>query len=237
MAQICQRFSHQANATKQVTYNRIRNALRTIGANPSVLMSTPALMPRKPRETTVTDVDFERVFRVARPACQLAMLLAREAGLRQGTLLRLNLSNVNFERREITGRTKRSSTYNVPMTQRLYERLLWAAQGVRDRQQPLISQYKQRVDGSNYHPWYISQMLREAQKWAGMPKAGWTLHDLRRTAARRLYEATGDLRKVQRFLAHANPQMTLWYLGNMAVELLPEEVETITPRKEGTHGA
>ena len=37
-------------------------------------------------------------------------------------------------------------------------------------------------------------------------------HDLRHTAATRLYKATRNLKLVQRFLGHANIQMTLRYL-------------------------
>ena len=38
-------------------------------------------------------------------------------------------------------------------------------------------------------------------------------HDLRRTAGRLAYEATGDIFKVQQMLRHANPETTMLYIG------------------------
>lgn len=41
-----------------------------------------------------------------------------------------------------------------------------------------------------------------------------TPHDLRRTAAVNMLEATGDLRDVQALLGHRSLQSTLWYLDH-----------------------
>jgi integrase len=186
----------------------------------------------KPRETIVPDVEFEAVYRVAPPMTQLVMLLAREAGLRHAAILQFSASCCNFENRTIMGRTKGGASYNVPMTQRLYERLLFACAGTRDSKVSLLAQYNRRA---SRNPAYntISSGLFKAKQAAGVTSA-WGLHDLRRTAARALYERTRDIRKVQRFLSHSSPMQTWWYIGNVGIELTHEEIEVVSchPRPE-----
>lgn len=169
--------------------------------------------------------------RVAPQGLQLALLLAHEAGLRHGTIARFSTNNCDFGRRLISGRTKNNAQYSLPMTQRLYERLLWACAGAQDATEPLVWQFHSGQRKA-FHPHYMSMMLRKAQLTAGI--AGrWTFHDIRRTAARALYERTHDLRKVQRLLCHASLQTTLWYLGNNAVEIAAEDLERPTATAEG----
>lgn len=163
---------------------------------------------------------------MAKPAVKLALLLARDAGLRQGTILQFAASNCNFEQRLVTGRTKRYTSYSTPMTRRLYTLLRWMCAGVKDQNEPLIARFKNRGKGT-YHAHYLAQLLKTAQKAAGLEGCEWTLHDLRRTAARTLYKATHDIRKVQRLLSHASPYNTLWYLGNAAIDIEPEEIEMV----------
>lgn len=173
-------------------------------------------------------MEFEAVFREANQALQLAMLLAREAGLRRAAILELTPANCNFETRTIVGRTKGLGRYNVPMTQRVYERLLWACAGA-DGQNTVLVRSPKRLVGYSYN--YLPQALHDAQRRAGVePK--WGMHDLRRTGARALYAATKDLRKVQRYLSHAHPLNTLWYLGNAGIDLSPADLEAISTHQE-----
>lgn len=53
----------------------------------------------------------------------------------------------------------------------------------------------------------------------------WTLHDLRRTAARELYDNTRDLRLVQALLGHANLAQSLWYLSDATHTLTADHLE------------
>jgi site-specific recombinase XerD len=168
------------------------------------------------------------------------MALCREAALRITTALQLTPSDVDFALNEIHTRTKGGASVNVPLTHNLRERLRWAVQATKGPQTPL----------SNAHRWHSKSgappdkqsalaALRVAQKRAGI-EATWGFHDLRRTAARCLFEATHDIQKVQRLLSHRSLATTVWYLGNSTKVISPAEVETLTPRetrKEGTHGA
>jgi integrase len=54
-----------------------------------------------------------------------------------------------------------------------------------------------------------------------------TFHDLRRTAAVRMYEQPGDLRTVQALLGHRNLQSTLWYLDHDFRPVSRETLELI----------
>jgi site-specific recombinase XerC len=56
----------------------------------------------------------------------------------------------------------------------------------------------------------MGRRLKAAQKRAGT--GGWTWHDLRRTAARQIYAATGDLRDAKDLLGHRHLSTTLIYL-------------------------
>jgi site-specific recombinase XerC len=174
----------------------------------------------------VPDTEFEAVYRNASPALQLALLLAREAGIRRGTIQRFCTANCDFGRRLISGNTKSAAAFSMPMTQRLYEKLLWACAGARDAQEPLLTQFHtgQRKD---YSYAALNEMLQTARKRAGL-NTRWTLHDLRRTLAREVYDQTHDLRKVQRVLSHSSPTTTLWYLGNAATDLDATDIEACT---------
>jgi integrase len=176
----------------------------------------------KPRETTVPDVEFEAVFRVAPAMTQIVMLLAREGGLRHAAILNFSASCCDFEKRTIVGHTKGGASYNVPMTQRLYERLLFVCARIRDARESVLAQFNRGGRNPAYNT--ISTGLFKAKRAAGITSP-WGLHDLRRTAARALYERTRDIRKVQRFLSHSSPMQSWWYMGNAGIELTHEDLE------------
>ena len=180
------------------------------------------MKPVRPRETIVSDLEFEFVFRVAGPMLQLIMLLAREAGLRHATILSFTAANCNFETRMVSGRSKAYSSYTVPMTNRLYNRLLFACAGAQDAREPLLCQFNRQRKKPHYNS--LTSALSRAKKLAKVTTP-WGLHDLRRTAARALYERTGDIRKVQRLLGHAQPNQSWWYLGNAGIDLTSADLE------------
>jgi integrase len=67
--------------------------------------------------------------------------------------------------------------------------------------------------------------LKALQKKVRPGGMAWSMHDLRRTAARQLYDRTKDIRKVQRLLGHASPVATWWYIGNNGQPLTAAELE------------
>jgi integrase len=168
-------------------------------------------------------VELEAVLRVAAPALHLAILLARDAGLRLGTVVRLKVSDCDFDRMELHGSTKNRRRFSIPMTSRLRARLLWVCSSGQDGDQTVLELLR-----PTRKPYGVDAMEKQLIKAKAAAKlhSHWTFHDIRRTTARDLYKATGDIRKVQRFLSHSNPRTTLWYLGNLAIELDKSEIET-----------
>ena len=77
----------------------------------------------------------------------------------------------------------------------------------------------------------VGYMLRSAKKKAGI-RAKWTLHDLRRTAARKLYATTGDIRQAQKFLGHGSINATMWYLSDPQIQVQKADVERAMYGKE-----
>jgi integrase len=212
---------------RRTLHSYLRQTLRVIGAPYQCFAGFPGLKPVRPRETVVSDADFEATFTQASPWLQLTMLLARDAGLRHATIMNITRANCNFENRTVTGRSKAYSSYNVPMTNRLETRLRIACQQANDDNEPLLNQWNRQRKRMHYNT--LTSALVRAKRAARI-EAQWGFHDLRRTGARKLYEQTRDIRKVQRFLGHATPAQSFWYLGNAGVDLEPIEMEAITTR-------
>jgi integrase len=70
--------------------------------------------------------------------------------------------------------------------------------------------------------------LKDAGLWESGSRKNFRFHDLRHTAATRLYKATRNLKLVQRFLGHATIQMTVRYLG-IDVDDVRDGMDLITP--------
>jgi integrase len=203
-------------------HSLLRAALRAIGAPVEANAGIPGLKPVRPRETTAPAIEFEATLRHAGPLLQLAMLLAREAGLRHKAVMQLRLDNIDFEAHTICGRTKAWSTYNVPMSNRLEQKLLWACASLPNPEMPILQQFNRSM--GKLGTTNISHKLRDAKKAAGLTSR-WGMHDLRRTGARAIFQLTNDIKKVQRFLGHINPQHSWWYLGLEANELEQADIE------------
>ena len=107
----------------------------------------------------------------------------------------------------------------MPMSPRLQALAVVAAQRALPGQ-PLI--HALGIPASAYVSSYATRQLRDLQKAVGSSHWGW--HDLRRTAAQRLYEAGGDLRVVQSLLGHKSLNNTLVYLNAQRVVLTHGEL-------------
>jgi site-specific recombinase XerC len=181
-----------------------------------------------PRERTVPEAEFEAAMKTATPPAQLFLLLAHDEGLRAGTIARIRKHNCDLEKKELRGATKGGANYAVPMTARVHERLAFVCAAA-EAGETLLGTVSYRRKPINHKS--VQELVRTAKHRAGIT-SDWTLHDLRRGAARRLYERTRDVRKVQRLLSHKNLSTTMWYLGDAGTDLDPSDLETELERKE-----
>lgn len=63
--------------------------------------------------------EFAAVCAAASNRLRLALVPARDAGLRRSVIEKFKADNVDFDHNEVFGRTKNNARYRVPMTQRL----------------------------------------------------------------------------------------------------------------------
>lgn len=223
-----------AQAAKTINYQRalqweLRLFVLRNGINPLVLSALHRMPRQGPREQVVPCDEFESVFSIASNRLRVAMLLARDAALRRSAIEAFSNANIDWDNGEIFGVTKNSAHYRVPMTHRLRAILagVSACAEPGERFMAAMSRDRRAVKACT-----ILWELKEAQRKQndGQPMA-WSMHDLRRTAARELYTKTKDIRKVQRLLGHASPLATWWYLGNAGQPLTSDDLEPITVLK------
>lgn len=230
VAAICREFQSASLAYRQTLTSLLKSLLLELGAPAHAFAGVLHCPKPKPREVTVPEEHFEAVMRQAPAWLGLTLLLAHDAGLRHDAIHRITRTQCDFEHREVTGLTKLRTVYSVPMTKRLHERLTWACAMAHDAHEPLLAVLSHSRQQPNYHT--LNTALARTKKRAGVTST-WGFHDLRRTAARRLYAQTKDIRKVQRFLAHAAPGQTWWYIGNQGIALTHDDVELASqPRPE-----
>ncbi len=223
--------SDLAKKAQTINYQRalqweLRLFILRNGIDPMTLSALHKMPREGPREQLVPADEFEQVFAVASNRLRLAMLLARDAALRRSAIEKFTSGNIDFDNNEVFGVTKNSARYRVPMTHRLRVMLAsvyaFAAPG-----EPLLA-----AVGTNRRTVKACTILWELKRIQKQVNGGqvlaWSMHDLRRTAARQLYENTKDIRKVQRLLGHASPIATWWYIGNAGQPLDAADLEPST---------
>jgi hypothetical protein len=148
----------------------------------------------------------------ADPALALMLLLTRDAALRAATAYSVAPANIVANR--IVASTKNEGQVDIPMSARLEALVTAAVSRATDTRQPLVLAMGLRSNGKT-HPINIGNTLRHrlgsAQKRVGA--GNWTWHDLRRTAAQRVYRATGNLQVPMALLGHKSMLTTLKYLN------------------------
>lgn len=157
------------------------------------------------------------------PAVRLVMVLCRDCALRAVTACTLTPAQIDPVTWQIRRRSKNGRSISVPTTLRVREILRFAVQQC-EPDQFLTQALGCRSDtGADVYT-HVRRSILNAKRALNI-RGNWTLHDLRRTAARQLYDRTHDLRLVQALLGHAHLAYTLWYLNDPTTELSPELME------------
>jgi integrase/recombinase XerC len=162
----------------------------------------------QPRLRTATDEEVDRLYQAAPDHLRLYLHLIGETALRTGEAMKLTPAAYNPDTKTITLQsTKGGKPKTLPVSARAAALLERAAE--RSPHEPAVttlSDGKLRATRSVVGAW--ERLKRKAGVRNDLHP-----HDLRRTAALRLYKETHDILAVQQLLGHQTVNSTLWYLA------------------------
>ena len=170
----------------------------------------------------MSDNDFTRMYLIAEPWMRAFLLLTRTLGLRKSEALNAKPRDIALDTNRLTFRRKHEGSSNLPLTPELQSLFQYAA--THDPDAPLVQTLAQRKVCQQFfyrHWWALKR--RAAVDPNIIP------HDLRRTAASRVYEQTRDLRIAQKLLGHRNLEATLHYLGPLDTGHLKQAIIDAAP--------
>lgn len=172
----------------------------------------------RPRSVTVERAHFEDVLYIVPTHVRLWLLLCSDLAIRSGTAAALGPRHYNRDTATLQFTTKKQAKVHLPVTaeiKELIERcdLNLDVPFVRQLWQPTTGP-AMRADTTVLN---MTMSLRatmcRALANAGLPHT-FIPHDLRRTTAVAMLEATHDIRDVQALLGHSSLQSTIWYLDH-----------------------
>jgi len=222
IAEVCEGFAHLSSGTRISYHSGLRRCLEVLDAGAAAYGGIPHVKMPESRTVTVKEAEFEAVLKVASTPLAFILLATRDAALRAGTVYRLTTNSVI--KGCVTASTKNGGAITVPMSSRLATFAALAIDRAQTTEEPLI--YALGIPPSAFVSSYVTRQLKQAQKKLGI--AGWTWHDLRRTAAQRLYEGGGDLRTVQCLLGHKSLGATLMYLNAQRKTITNDDLAMFT---------
>ncbi len=160
------------------------------------------------------------VLHEANAGMKLFVLLALDAGMRTGTALAITPENWNRQSGVLTFTTKGDRKMSIPATERLAD-LLNAAATTAQPGESLVHHLTAALSNTERA---FRQRWNKIKHTAGVTR-DIRPHDLRRTAATRLYNQTKDLRVVQQFLGHRSLLATVKYIAPHDPAALKELLE------------
>lgn len=214
----------------QRQYNgALRRLLRWLMVPERLVATIPRIKKVNPRGVIVGLDVYEQVLKASPPHLRLCLLLCGDTALRLGTAVRIAAEDWDAEGKRLTFTTKANQVVSLPVTERL-ERLINEAMayGPAEPGTPLVTRLggpETRWAGHSY-----SRQLKAII--AELKVQPFTSHDLRRSAARRLYGQTKDLRLAQHLLGHTNLASTFHYLYPHLAEVTREQLTEATGGKD-----
>ncbi|MGO9642134.1 MAG: tyrosine-type recombinase/integrase [Candidatus Acidiferrales bacterium] len=172
------------------------------------------------RTETFTNGEVSSVLHEANAGMKLFVLLALDAGMRTGTALAITPENWNRQSGVLTFTTKGDRKMSIPATERLAD-LLNAAATTAQPGESLVHHLTAALSNTERA---FRQRWNKIKHTAGVTR-DIRPHDLRRTAATRLYNQTKDLRVVQQFLGHRSLLATVKYIAPHDPAALKELLE------------
>lgn len=217
-----------APSTLHTICSHARAMLRDIDARCGTHLEEAMLRPRRaqPRKRTASTEELRALLAHAQPWQRVWLLLMATLGLRFSEALRVSPEHYDPTRHTITIETKGGQQKEFPVTPEI-EQLFAIA--------PTTSgTYVERLRGKHIKRDWMRTLWMQLKHKAGVP-ADLNPHDLRRTAAVRVYTETHDVLAVKELLGHQKLDTTAQYLKPYepaAMEAIRRAVHTWTPKGE-----
>jgi integrase len=196
----------------QTAYNyrsKLRQVLRLLEDYGAPRIVPPKVPIPHARAVIASGDEIARLFKQPTPWLRLYMLLYFQCGLRSAEALRVTPRSWNREEHTVTIEVKGGGTRTAQITRDV--ELIFEACGEPEKDTPFLHIVRGRpITAAGLK--FAWQKHRAACGVSPLV----TAHDLRRTAATILYNATHDLRVPQQLLGHKNLASTLQYLAPMA---------------------
>lgn len=206
----------------------LRKILREIdhALHTRLLEAIPRPRKPQPRNVTITADDLDKLLQLATPPMRLFITLMVSIGLRFSEAARLGPQHVNFEAQTIRVETKGGKPRTFPISDELAEALA----GFED----IKGSFIETLNGRPLSIVALRTRWNALKKKAGINQEV-TPHDLRRTAAVRVYTLTKDVLAVKAFLGHDDLKSTAHYLTPYepeAMKNLRSQLRSWTPKGE-----
>jgi integrase len=154
------------------------------------------------------------VIEAAPPHLKFFLMLCSDLGIRHRTAARIALSNYDPHTRALTFTTKGNTHQTLPVTDAIAN-TIEALPPDSPRDLPIV-----KLLASTCHPGHqLGTSPRFSKQWTKLKeklniRPELRIHDLRRTVAEEVWNATKDIRIVQAQLGHRSPNTTVRYLAN-----------------------
>lgn len=202
-------FSQHTRSTYSKCLRRFLAWLEEIGQAPKgISRAVPRIHAPQYRAVVATDAERESLLAAADPALRFFLLLCSELGIRHRTAARIAISNYDRVTRSLRFTTKGNTHQTLPVTAEIAATIEGLPQ-TSDPNTPIVKLlHTGRAMGNN--PRLLKRWWKLKAK-LGI-RAELRIHDLRRTVAEDIWQATKDLRQVQAQLGHRSIATTARYL-------------------------
>ncbi len=208
------KFAQHTRSTYSKCLRRFLRWLERIDAAPLTISdAVPRIHQPQPRTTIATDEERRQLLDAASPAFRFFLLLCGDLGLRHRTAAKICAANYNPHLRALSFYTKGNVHQTLPVSAAIAEVIEKLPPGT-DRQEPIVNVLRGHRPGTPPGPApRFTKQWKALKKRAGI-RAELRIHDLRRTLAEDVWNATHDLRAVQAQLGHRSPTTTARYLAD-----------------------
>lgn len=187
---------------------------RVAGARPTLSDAVHKVHQPEPRSTIATDRERRQLLTAANPALRFFLLLCADLGLRHKTAAHISISNYDPHLHALSFYTKCETHQTLPVTPEIAA-IIESLPPDSNPDTPIVNllrpaKHPGHAPGPN--PRFTKQFTKLKRELD--IRSDLHIHDLRRTVAEDVWNATHDIRAVQAQLGHRSPTTTARYLAN-----------------------